>query len=185
MEIVRQENKSFVTVQMDSVSKVVGKDNLFFNHGKIHKFVKQITLSFLGSDGLKRNLISDMDRVTQEHLKSKANQGSFDVKDAVVSVSKLLCGCTSKHSLLLLLTSTPCFFIKLIVSYLTPKMISNLKPETQRKLMGYAKAFNFDWIQPPLTLSIWRNLFKALRVRSCYLVSRNPVYISRIIRRDT
>lgn len=85
-EIFRQENKSFVFSLPDNFLKIFGKDNLLSEHGDAHKHAKQITLNFLGSEGLKYNMIGDMDKVTREELRSKASLGSFDVKEAVTSV---------------------------------------------------------------------------------------------------
>lgn len=68
--------------------KVLGKDNLFFKTGHIHKHIKQITLHLLGADGLKRKMMRNMDQATREHLRSKASEGAFNVRDAVVKVIK-------------------------------------------------------------------------------------------------
>ncbi|CAH8361759.1 unnamed protein product [Eruca vesicaria subsp. sativa] len=137
-EIFRQENKSFVFSILESSNTVFGKDNLFLEHGNIHRQIKQITLHLLGSDGLKRRIIDDMDKATREHLRSKASEGTYDVKDAVAS---------------------------LIISYMTPKMISDLKPETQKKLMKIYKNFNFDWFKSIFNISTWKALYKVLMAR--------------------
>lgn len=85
-DIFRKDNKSFALGYPDVFLKMFGKDNLVMEQGNIHKHAKQVTLQFIGSEGLKRNLIGDMDRATREVLRSKAIQGSFDVKEAVESV---------------------------------------------------------------------------------------------------
>lgn len=89
-EIFRQENKSFMFGYPDGFAKVFGKGNLLVKHGNIHKRAKQITLQLLSPEGMKRNMIRDMDRTTHEHLKSMASQGTLDVKEAIASV------CTKK-----------------------------------------------------------------------------------------
>ncbi|CAA0384522.1 unnamed protein product [Arabidopsis thaliana] len=83
MEILRQENKSFILSYPDGLMKPLGKDSLFLKIGNIHKHIKQITLHLLSSEGLKRKILKDMDRVTREHLSSKAKTGRLDVKDTV------------------------------------------------------------------------------------------------------
>ncbi|ESQ45626.1 hypothetical protein EUTSA_v10010943mg [Eutrema salsugineum] len=136
MEILRQENKSFILSYPDGLAKPLGKDSLFFKTGNIHKHIKQLTLHLLGSENLKRKIIKDMDRVTREHLSLKASEGRFDVKDAVSS---------------------------LITAHMTPKVISNLKPETQSKLIKNFKAFSFDWFRTSYPLSAGRGLYNTLR----------------------
>ncbi|KAG5408084.1 hypothetical protein IGI04_004403 [Brassica rapa subsp. trilocularis] len=135
MDILRHENKFFSLSYPDGLVKPLGKDSLFFKTGNIHKHIKHISMRLLGSENLKQKIIKDMDRVTQEHLSLKANQERFDVKDAVSS---------------------------LIISHLTPKVISNLKPETQSKLMKNFNAFSFDWFRASYTLSALRGLYNTL-----------------------
>lgn len=67
--------------------KAMGKDNSLVERGNIHKHIKQVTLQFLGSEGIKRKMIEDMDQATRQILKSKASQGSFNVQEAIESVS--------------------------------------------------------------------------------------------------
>lgn len=86
-EIFRQENQSFVLSYPDIFVKVIGKDNLFFKAGNIHKHIKKTTMHLIGSEGLKRKMIGNMNQVTREHLRWKASEGTFDLKDAVSSVS--------------------------------------------------------------------------------------------------
>nr|UAK14950.1 cytochrome P450 70815v2 [Iberis amara] len=137
-EILKQENTSFVFRMPGSFEKMLGKDSLAVNHGKIHKHIKQITLNFLGSDSLKRNMIKEMDRLTRELLESKGAEGIFDVKDEVS---------------------------RLVVRHLTPKMLSNLPQKTQEKLMDDVKSFNYDWFRPHFTLATLKKLFRSLRGR--------------------
>ncbi|CAA7017290.1 unnamed protein product [Microthlaspi erraticum] len=137
-EVFRKENKSFMFSYPSAIVKPFGKDNMCLEHGGIHKQLKQITLQLLGSKGLKRNMIRDMDRATRDHLRSKASQGSFDAEDAVKS---------------------------LLLAHLTPKMMSNLKPETQRNLLDQINAFNIDWFQSPLRLTTWKSLYRAYIAR--------------------
>ncbi|CAF1860875.1 unnamed protein product [Brassica napus] len=55
--------------------------------------------------------------------------------------------------------------LKLIASYLTPKLISNLKPETQAELIDHFKAFNIDWFMSPFAPSTWKIIYKVLKAR--------------------
>ncbi|EOA24029.1 hypothetical protein CARUB_v10017243mg [Capsella rubella] len=87
-EILKQENKAFMFSLPDGFFKVFGKDKELVDHGKTHKHVKQITLNFLGTEGLKWKLIKDMDRATGEDLKSKATLGSLDIKETVSNARK-------------------------------------------------------------------------------------------------
>ncbi|CDY16450.1 BnaA08g03170D [Brassica napus] len=87
---------------------------------------------------VKRKMIGFMNRTTREHLRWKASEGAFNLRHAVST---------------------------LIVSYITPQMISNLKPETEAKLIDNFMAFNIEWFQSPFALSTWNNLFKVLRAR--------------------
>ncbi|KAL0728581.1 hypothetical protein Bca4012_024674 [Brassica carinata] len=135
LDILRHENKYFSLSYPDGLTKPLGKDSFFFKTGNIHKHIKHISMRLLGSENLKRKIIKDMDRVTQEHFSLKANQGTFDLKDAVS---------------------------RLITSHLTPKVISNLKPETQSKLMENFNAFSFDWFRASYTVSAGRGLYKTL-----------------------
>ncbi|EFH51759.1 hypothetical protein ARALYDRAFT_905214 [Arabidopsis lyrata subsp. lyrata] len=151
-EIFRQENKSFVFSLPDNFLKIFGKDNLLSEHGDAHKHAKQITLNFLGSEGLKHNMIGDMDKVTREELRSKASLGSFDVKEAVTS---------------------------LIITHLTPKLISNLGSETQANLIESFKACNLDWFESFTSLSTWRSFYKAFSGRKAAMKMINDVFVSR------
>ncbi|KAG7559226.1 Cytochrome P450 superfamily [Arabidopsis thaliana x Arabidopsis arenosa] len=151
-EIFRQENKSFVFSLPDNFLKIFGKDNMLSEHGDAHKHAKQITLNFLGSEGLKHNMIRDMDRVTREELRSKASRGSFDVKEAVTS---------------------------LIITHLTPKLISNLGSETQANLIKSFKACNLDWFESFTSLSTWRSFYRAFSGRKAAMKVINDVFISR------
>ncbi|CAD5324890.1 unnamed protein product [Arabidopsis thaliana] len=135
MEILRQENTSFILSYPDVLAKPLGKDSLFFKIGNIHKHIKQITLHLLSSQTLKRKILKDMDLVTREHLSSKAGKGSFDVKDAVSN---------------------------LIIAHLTPKVISNLKPQTHAKLMEIFKAFSFDWLRTSYIVSAGKGLYNTV-----------------------
>ncbi|CAN7029557.1 hypothetical protein IGI04_029670 [Brassica rapa subsp. trilocularis] len=137
-EIFRQENQSFVQSYPDVFVKVLGKDNVFFKTGDVHKHIKHTTMHLIGSEGLKRKMIGFMNRTTREHLRWKASEGAFNLRHAVST---------------------------LIVSYITPQMISNLKPETEAKLIDNFMAFNIEWFQSPFALSTWKNLFKVLRAR--------------------
>ncbi|CAF2277781.1 unnamed protein product [Brassica rapa] len=137
-EIFRQENQSFELSYPDVFVRVFGKDNLFFQTGNIHKHIKKSTMQLIGSEGLKRKMIQSMNQATREQLKWKANEGTFDLRDAVSS---------------------------LIASYLTPKLISNLKPETQAELIDHFKAFNIDWFRSPFAPSTWKIIYKVLKAR--------------------
>ncbi|CAH8384898.1 unnamed protein product [Eruca vesicaria subsp. sativa] len=137
-EIFRQENQSFVQSYPDVFVKVLGKDNVFFKTGDIHKHIKHTTMHLIGSEGLKRRMIGFMNQTTREHLRWKASQGAFNLRHAVST---------------------------LIVSYITPQMISNLKPETQAKLINHFKAFNIEWFQSPFSLSTWKTVYKVLWAR--------------------
>ncbi|CAN8314876.1 unnamed protein product, partial [Cochlearia groenlandica] len=135
-EIFRQENESFVFSYPEIFIKVLGKDNLFFKTGDIHKHVKKTTMHLIGSEGLKRNMIVWMNNATREHLRLKVKEGTFDLREAVAN---------------------------LILSYMTPKLISNLKKETQEKLIEHFKAFNIDWFRSPFAFSSWKTIYKALK----------------------
>nr|QWK52408.1 cytochrome P450 708A3-1 [Isatis tinctoria] len=137
-EIFRQENKSFVLSYPDVFVRVLGKDNLFFKTGNIHNHIKKTTMHLIGSVGLKRKMIESMNQATREHLRQKASEGTFDLRDAVSS---------------------------LIASYMTPKLISDLKPETQAKLIDHLKAFNIDWFRSPFAPSTWKIIYKVLKAR--------------------
>ncbi|CAG7866513.1 unnamed protein product [Brassica rapa] len=137
-EIFRQENQSFIQSYPDIFVKVLGKDNVFFKTGDIHRHIKHATMHLIGSEGLKRKLIGFMNRTTREHLRWKATQGAFNLRHAASN---------------------------LIVSYITPQMISNLKPETQEKLIDHFKTFNIEWFQSPFALATWKTVYKVLRAR--------------------
>ncbi|CAN6832335.1 unnamed protein product [Brassica oleracea] len=95
-------------------------------------------MQLIGSEGLKRKMIQSMNQATREQLKWKASEGTFDLRDAVSS---------------------------LIASYLTPKLISNLKPETQAELIDHFKAFNIDWFRSPFAPFTWKIIYKVLKAR--------------------
>ncbi|KAF8095201.1 hypothetical protein N665_0339s0070 [Sinapis alba] len=135
LDILRQENKYFNLSYPDGLVKPLGKESMFLKTGNIHKHIKQICMRLLGSENLKRKIIKDMDRVTCQHLCLKAGQGRFDLRNLVSN---------------------------LITSHLTPKVISDLKPETQSMLMESFKAFSFDWFRTSYILSAGRGLYNTL-----------------------
>ncbi|EOA23257.1 hypothetical protein CARUB_v10017485mg [Capsella rubella] len=134
VEVFRQENTAFVFSLPDAFGIVLGKDDAIVNHGKTHKHFKQITLNFLGPEGLKKKLIGGMDRAACEGLRSKASLGSFNLKEAAES---------------------------LIIKHLIPKLISNLGAEAQENLMDIFMAFNLDWYQSFFSLSTWKSLYRS------------------------
>lgn len=86
LDILRHENKYFNLSYPDGLVKPLGKESMFLKTGNIHKHIKQICMSLLGSENLKRKMIKDMDSVTYEHLCLKAGQGRFDLREIVSSV---------------------------------------------------------------------------------------------------
>nr|BAH20010.1 AT5G48000 [Arabidopsis thaliana] len=156
-EVFRQENKSFVFSYPEAFVKPFGKENVFLKHGNIHKHVKQISLQHLGSEALKKKMIGGIDRVTYEHLRSKANQGSFDAKEAVESV---------------------------IMAHLTPKIISNLKPETQATLVDNIMALGSEWFQSPLKLTTLISIYKVFIARRYALQVIKDVFTRRKASRE-
>ncbi|CAE6072460.1 unnamed protein product [Arabidopsis arenosa] len=156
-EVFRQENESFIFSYPEGFVKPFGKDSVFYERGNIHKHVKQVTLQLLGSESLKRKMIRDIDRVTCEHLKSKATKGSFDVMDTVEN---------------------------LIMAHLTPKIICNLEPETQRNLMENLKAFKNDWFRSLFTLKTWLSLYKAFKARKVAVQLIKDVFTRRKASRE-
>ncbi|KAF8081926.1 hypothetical protein N665_0856s0015 [Sinapis alba] len=157
MDILRHGNEYFSLSYPDCLTKTLGKDSLFFKTGNIHKHIKHISMRLLGSENLKRKIIKDMDRVTQEHLSLKANQERFDVKDAVS---------------------------RLITSHLTSKLISNLKPDTQLKLMESFNSFSFDWFRTCFTLSAVRCLYNTVWASREGLKLVKDVYMMRKTSRE-
>ncbi|CAE5964575.1 unnamed protein product [Arabidopsis arenosa] len=99
-QIFRQENTSFGLGYPDILVKVFGKDNLFLKEVFIHKYLQKITMQIIGSEGLKQTMIGNMDKATRGHFRSKASQGSFNVRKEVEN---------------------------LIVAYMTPKLITLIK----------------------------------------------------------
>ncbi|XP_023639078.1 cytochrome P450 708A2 [Capsella rubella] len=151
-EILKQENKAFMFSLPDGFFKVFGKDKELVDHGKTHKHVKQITLNFLGTEGLKWKLIKDMDRATGEDLKSKATLGSLDIKETVSN---------------------------LIIKHLTPKLISNLKSEAEENLMDIFMAFNLDWYKSSFSFSTWKSFYIAIMARKSAMNVIRDVLLSR------
>ncbi|CAA7045207.1 unnamed protein product [Microthlaspi erraticum] len=137
-QIFRQENTCFEIGYPDIFFKVFGKDNLFGKDVNIHKYLQKITTGFIGSEGLKRTMIGVMDRAVRDHFILKASQGSFDVRKEVDS---------------------------LVLAYMTPNFISNLKPETQSKLMDSLHDISLDWFQSIFSLSTWKSLIKVMKSR--------------------
>ncbi|KAG7590589.1 Cytochrome P450 [Arabidopsis suecica] len=137
-QIFRQENTSFGLGYPDILVKVFGKDNLFLKEVFIHKYLQKVTMQIIGSEGLKQTMIGNMDKATRDHFRLKASQRSFNVRKEVEN---------------------------LIVAYMTPKLISNLKPETHSKLIDNLNAFNLDWFQSFFSLSTWKALIKVLKSR--------------------
>ncbi|XP_002862856.2 cytochrome P450 708A2, partial [Arabidopsis lyrata subsp. lyrata] len=87
---------------------------------------------------LKQKMIRNMDQEIRNHLRLKASESRFDVKDTVLNM---------------------------VVASMTSMVISNLNPETQTKLMDNIKSFNYDWFQSPLALSTWKLFYKVLKAR--------------------
>ncbi|CAA7045213.1 unnamed protein product [Microthlaspi erraticum] len=138
LQIFRQENTCFEPGYPDIFFKVFGKDNLFMKEVTFHKYLQKITTELIGSEGLKRTMIGVMDRAIRDHFLLKASQGSFDVRKEVDN---------------------------LVLAYMTPKLISNLKPETQSKLVDNLNDITLHWFQSIFSLSTWKFLIKFLKSR--------------------
>ncbi|ESQ51272.1 hypothetical protein EUTSA_v10016633mg [Eutrema salsugineum] len=151
-EIFRQENKSFVSSYPDGYRKVFGKGSLLVKHGDLHKRTKQITMQLLGSEGLKRNMIGDINHANRELLRSAASQGTFDAKDTLTS---------------------------LLLGILIPKMLSKIQPETERNLMDNIKGFNFDWFRSFCALSPWKAFYKVIMARRAAMQVMNDIFSAR------
>ncbi|KAG2334758.1 hypothetical protein Bca52824_005938 [Brassica carinata] len=153
-----------ISTDMDVNLDILRHENEYFNlsypdglTGNIHKHIKKICMRLLGSENLKRKIIKDMDHVTCEHLNLKAGQRRVDLRDLVSS---------------------------LITAHLTPKVISDLKPETQSILMESFKAFSFDWFRTSYILSAGRGLYKTLWACRQGMKLIKDVYTSRITSRE-
>ncbi|KAL0783978.1 hypothetical protein Bca101_000223 [Brassica carinata] len=157
LDILRHENEYFNLSYPDGLVKPLGKESMFLKTGNIHKHIKKICMRLLGSENLKRKIIKDMDHVTCEHLNLKAGQRRVDLRDLVSS---------------------------LITAHLTPKVISDLKPETQSILMESFKAFSFDWFRTSYILSAGRGLYKTLWACRQGMKLIKDVYTSRITSRE-
>lgn len=163
-QIFRQENTSFEQGYPEILVAVFGKDNLFLNGLDMHKYLKTITMQLVGSEGLKRTMIGNMDKAIHDHLRLKASQGSFDVRKEVESVSLDIFICLLSVDQLQLELMNSSLLLQLVITYMTPNLISNLEQETQSKLFDHLKSFNLDWFQSFFSLSTWKALIKVMKV---------------------
>ncbi|XP_050206030.1 cytochrome P450 87A3-like [Mercurialis annua] len=81
--IFEQEGKSFISWYMDSFGNICGKDNFLFLYGDIHKYIRNLTLSILGVQGLKEKFLSEMEDLTSKQLELWSGQQSVELKEAL------------------------------------------------------------------------------------------------------
>lgn len=164
--IFREESTSFEAGYPDIFVKVFGKDNLFLQGVNVHKYLKKLTMQLIGPETLKQTMIGYIDKAIHDHFRLKASQGSFDVRKGVEDVSlHIFINLAEQFQIELINSSDP--FLQLVVAYMTPKLISDLKPETQSKLIDNLHGFTFDWFQS-FSLSTRKALVKVLKVIKKY-----------------
>ncbi|KAK1560148.1 hypothetical protein Q3G72_022867 [Acer saccharum] len=78
----KQENPDLLLWYGGSFEEMIGDEKLLASHGSIHKYMKNLILSFVGPESLRTKLLHQMDVATQRHLHSWATDGCVDVKDA-------------------------------------------------------------------------------------------------------
>ncbi|TXG62799.1 hypothetical protein EZV62_009793 [Acer yangbiense] len=78
----KQENPDLLLWYGGSFEEMIGDEKLLASHGSIHKYMKNLILSFVGPESLRTKLLHQMDVATQRHLHSWATDGRVDVKDA-------------------------------------------------------------------------------------------------------
>lgn len=80
--VFQQEDKLFQCSYTKSAVELSGKKGLMGNGGSAHKYLRNLVLSLTGPDKLKTKLVSEVDRITREHLHRWTTQGDIEVKDA-------------------------------------------------------------------------------------------------------
>ncbi|KAI9180156.1 hypothetical protein LWI28_001834 [Acer negundo] len=80
--LFQQENQSLLLWYGGTFSEVIGEESMLAKHGNPHKYIKNLTLHFVGPENLKAKLVHEMDVATQKHLCSWATNGTAEVKDA-------------------------------------------------------------------------------------------------------
>ncbi|EEF51428.1 cytochrome P450 87A3 [Ricinus communis] len=81
--IFQEEGKSFISWYVDSFTDIFGKDNSFFLQGFVHKYVRNLTLNFVGVQSLKERVLPQVEKLTCKHLQSWSSQGTVELKEAI------------------------------------------------------------------------------------------------------
>ncbi|ESQ55995.1 hypothetical protein EUTSA_v10027495mg [Eutrema salsugineum] len=68
----------------DSLRRIFGENNVFFKNKDLHKYVRNLTIRFVGPESLKTRLIHDIDTLLRNHIENGALSGSFDVREAAI-----------------------------------------------------------------------------------------------------
>ncbi|EEF33222.1 cytochrome P450, putative [Ricinus communis] len=101
--IFQQEGKSFISWYMDSFTDILGKDNILFLQGFIHKHLRNLILNFVGSQSLKQRLLPEIENLTCKHLQLWSTQGTVELKEAISTMifsfsTELLFSCNGTKS---------------------------------------------------------------------------------------
>ncbi|GAB4834378.1 hypothetical protein Ancab_032632 [Ancistrocladus abbreviatus] len=84
--IFQQEGKLFQCSYTKSSEKIFGSRNLMTYQGISHKYLRNLTLNLVSVENLKKNMVNEMDKITQEHLHAWTRLDSVEVKDATAEV---------------------------------------------------------------------------------------------------
>ncbi|MCD7454107.1 hypothetical protein HAX54_023469 [Datura stramonium] len=102
--VFQQEEKLFQCWYTKSALELTGKQGLIANSGALHKYLRNLVLSLIGPESLKRNLLPEIDVLTRKHLHRWATLGDVEVKEAseimlfIYFAGKIL-GCDEQEAL--------------------------------------------------------------------------------------
>ncbi|RZC52583.1 hypothetical protein C5167_021003 [Papaver somniferum] len=83
MIMSQQEGQSFEFWYPDSFKKILGEASLLTLHGSIHKYIRNMVLSFVGPESLKQKLLPHVVHGVQRNLSLWANEDSVDLVESV------------------------------------------------------------------------------------------------------
>ncbi|KAJ0802768.1 putative cytochrome P450 superfamily [Helianthus annuus] len=87
--VFQQEGHLFQLWYPDSMTKVLGKQNLGSLHGYMHKYLKNMVQNLVGHASLKK-MILEVESVTTRHIEKWANQETVELRTATADVSRRL-----------------------------------------------------------------------------------------------
>ncbi|XP_010545893.1 PREDICTED: cytochrome P450 87A3-like [Tarenaya hassleriana] len=83
--VFQQEGQLFQSSYPDTFNEILGRQNIGSLHGYMHKYIKNMILTFVGHEALKK-MLPEIEQVTCKKLELWSTQASVELKDATAGM---------------------------------------------------------------------------------------------------